>query len=74
MLTNNDIYKKIRVALHLTDQEIMKIFKLQNVEVTRSYLKFLGKAEDNPEFREISDKMLKAFLDGLIIYKRGPLK
>jgi uncharacterized protein YehS (DUF1456 family) len=68
---NNQVFKKIRVALQLKDQEIIKIFKLRGVDVTRSYLKFVGLGEDNLEYRDLSDANLLAFLDGLIIYKRG---
>lgn len=70
MLTNNDIYKKIKIALSLKDAQCMEIFGLGGKEVTRSFCKFVQKSEDNPEFKELTEYELEIFLEGLIIYKR----
>jgi uncharacterized protein YehS (DUF1456 family) len=37
-LTNNDIFKKLRVAHKLRDEEIVEICKLADFEVTKSEL------------------------------------
>jgi uncharacterized protein YehS (DUF1456 family) len=70
MLTNNDIYKKIKVALSLQDQDTLAIFYLVGIEKTRSFCKAINSSIDNRHFRPLSDADLDAFLDGLIIYKR----
>ena len=72
MLTNNDILKKIRIALELKDDDIVEILKLSDFEVTKSELGALFRKEDHPNYKECGDQLLRNFLNGLIIYKRGP--
>jgi uncharacterized protein YehS (DUF1456 family) len=72
MLTNNDILKKIRVALELKDEDIIHILKLSEFNVTKSELSALFRKEDHPNYMPCGDQLLRNFLNGLIIYKRGP--
>ncbi|MBL7889160.1 MAG: DUF1456 family protein [Bacteroidia bacterium] len=72
MLTNNDILKKIRVALELKDEDIIKILKLSEFEMTKSELNALFRKPDHPNYKECGDQLLRNFLNGLITYKRGP--
>jgi uncharacterized protein YehS (DUF1456 family) len=71
MLTNNDILKKLRVALQLRDDDIVKILKLKDFEITKTELSSFFRTEDHPNYRKCGDQLLRNFLDGLIIYKRG---
>lgn len=73
MLTNNDILKKIRVALELKDEDVIKILKLADFEVSKSELNALYRKPDHPNYKECGDQLLRNFLNGLIIYKRGPM-
>jgi uncharacterized protein YehS (DUF1456 family) len=72
MLTNNDILKKLRVALQLRDDEIIKILKLSDFEVSKTELGALFRNEDHPNYMPCGDQLLRNFLDGLIIHLRGP--
>ncbi len=72
MLTNNDILKKIRVALELKDEDIIKILKLSEFDMTKSELNALFRKPDHPNYKECGDQLLRNFLNGLITYKRGP--
>jgi uncharacterized protein YehS (DUF1456 family) len=72
MLTNNDILKKIRVALELRNEDIIAILKLENFNITAGALGDLFRAADHPSYVEAGDQILRKFLDGLITYKRGP--
>ena len=72
MLTNNDILKKLRVALQLRDDDIVKILKLKDFEISKTELSAFFRAEDHPNYKKCGDQLLRNFLDGLIIYKRGP--
>jgi uncharacterized protein YehS (DUF1456 family) len=74
MLSNNDILKKIRVALQLKDEDIIHILKLADFEVSKSELSALFRKEDHPNYKPCGDQLLRNFLNGLIIYKRGPFK
>jgi uncharacterized protein YehS (DUF1456 family) len=71
-LTNNDVLKKLRVALQLRDDDIIHIMSLVNFRVTKSELTALFRKEDHPNYMECGDQFLRNFLNGLVIYKRGP--
>ncbi|MBC7866080.1 MAG: DUF1456 family protein [Gloeobacteraceae cyanobacterium ES-bin-316] len=73
MLSNNDILKKLRVALSLHDTDIIKILELVDFKITKGALGDLFRNEDHPGYVEAGDQILRNFLNGLIIYKRGPL-
>lgn len=71
-MSNNDIMKKLRVALSLNSDQIIEICKLVNFTVTRSELGDIFRKEDHPNFKKCGDQILRNFLNGLVIYKRGP--
>ena len=73
MLTNNDILKKIRVALELKDEDVVKILKLAEFDISKSELNALYRKPDHPNYKECGDQLLRNFLNGLIIFKRGPM-
>ena len=73
-MTNNDILKKLRVALHLRNDEIIEILKLADFKVTTSELGALFRNEDHPKYKECGDQLLRNFLNGLIIHMRGPME
>jgi len=70
-MSNNDVLKKLRVALHLRDEEIIQILKLVDFEVTRSELSAVFRKDDHPNYKPCGDQLLRNFLNGLIIYMRG---
>lgn len=72
-MTNNDILKKLRVALQLRNDEIIEIMKLVDFKVSASELGALFRKEDHPNYKECGDQFLRNFLNGLIIHKRGPM-
>ena len=71
-LSNNDIFKKLRVALQLRDDEIVEILKLVDFQTTKSELGAFFRKEDHPKYRECGDQILRNFLNGLVIHLRGP--
>ena len=71
-LNNNDIFKKLRVALQLRDDEIVKICSLVNFKVTTTELGAFFRSEDHPKYVECGDQILRNFLNGLVIHMRGP--
>jgi uncharacterized protein YehS (DUF1456 family) len=73
MLSNNDILKKLRVALSLKNDDIIEILALVDFEITKGALGDLFRKEDQPGYVEAGDQILRNFLNGLIIYKRGAL-
>ena len=73
-MTNNDILKKLRVALHLRDDDILQILSLVNFKITKSELGAIFRKEGHPKYMEAGDQILRNFLNGLIIHLRGPGK
>ena len=71
-MTNNDILKKLRVALKLRDEDMIQVLKLADFEVSKSEINALFRSEDHPNYKECGDQLLRYFLNGLIIYMRGP--
>ena len=71
-MTNNDILKKLRVALHFRDEDIIKILLLVDFQITKSELGAIFRKEDHPNYKECGDQLLRNFLNGLIIHMRGP--
>jgi uncharacterized protein YehS (DUF1456 family) len=50
-MTNNDVMKKLRVALQLRNDEIIEIMKLVDFTVTESELGAIFRKEDHPKYK-----------------------
>ena len=72
-MTNNDIFKKLRVALKLTNKDIVEICKLVDFKVSESELGAFFRKEGHPKYRNCGDQILRNFLNGLVIHLRGPM-
>jgi|UniRef100_UPI0040470BC2 uncharacterized protein YehS (DUF1456 family) len=72
-LTNNDIFKKLRVAHKLRDTDIIDICKLVDFKVSKGELGAFFRNEEHPKYVECGDQILRNFLNGLIIHLRGPM-
>ncbi|MDR7078459.1 uncharacterized protein YehS (DUF1456 family) [Neobacillus niacini] len=85
-MDNNDILVRLRYALDIKDTDMVKIFKLGDVEVTKDdVLKILTKPtdsyddeedyddniEENDDYIKCNNRMLDSFLNGFITFKRG---
>ncbi len=71
MLTNNDILKKLRIALELQESDILEILSLVDFTVSHSELRALFRNPNHRNYKECGDQILRKFLDGLIIKNRG---
>ena len=71
-LTNNDILKKLRVALKMRDDDIVKVLSLVDFKISKSELGAFFRSENHPKYMDCQDQILRNFLNGLIIYTRGP--
>ena len=70
-MTNNDILKKLRIALELKDADIIEILKLADFEISKTELSALFRNPGHKNYKECGNQLLRRFLDGLIIKKRG---
>ena len=71
-MSNNDIMTKLRVALSLNSDQIIEICKLVGFTVTKAELGDIFRNDEHPNFKKCGDQILRNFLNGLVIYKRGP--
>ena len=70
-MTNNDLLKLISISFEISKPDCLKIFSLGGTELSADTLKgFLSEFAD-PAYVEMKDADLAAFLNGLIIFKRG---
>lgn len=70
-MTNNDIFKKLRVALQLRDDQIVDILQLVDFRISKGEIGNFFRSEDHPKYVECKDQVLRNFLNGLVIYLRG---
>ena len=80
-MNNNDILIRLRYALDIKDKDMVEIFKLGGIEVTKEeVLEMLKKSKDGYHDEANNDIdieetcnnfMLESFLNGFIVFKRG---
>lgn len=76
-MTNNDILIRLRYALDIKNVDMITIFELGGVKVTKedvlNMLIKLREDEEAPEnFYKVNNRILESFLNGFITFKRGP--
>ncbi|AWA30228.1 DUF1456 domain-containing protein [Flavobacterium magnum] len=70
-MNNNDIFKKLRVALMLRDDQIVDILQLVDFRISKAELSAFFRNADHPNYMECGDQVLRNFLNGLVIHLRG---
>ncbi|MDM8559230.1 DUF1456 family protein [Thiotrichales bacterium HSG14] len=65
LLSNNSILKKLRIALEFKEDDMLSIFKLADMEVSKSELTALFRKEGHKKYQECGDQFLRNFLMGL---------
>ena len=71
-MTNNDILKRLRYTFDFNDAQMMELFAMGGAEVSRAQVSDWLKKEIDEDFRDLDDKSLATFLNGLIVEMRGP--
>ncbi len=70
-MNNNDVIRRVRYTFDFSDDKMIEIFALADVEVTRAQISEWLKKDDDPDFKGIYDKDLAIFLNGFINLRRG---
>jgi len=70
-MNNNDIIRRIRYTFDFDDSKMMTIFGAAGYDASREQINDLLKKDDDPTYKECSDKVLAIFLNGLINDQRG---
>jgi len=72
-LTNNDILRKIRIALMYQEKDMLEVFKLSGMEISKSELSSFFRRKTHKHYKECGDQFLRYFLQGLSFYKKRPV-
>ncbi len=70
-MNNNDIFKKLRVALMLRDDQIVEILELVDFRMSKGEIGNFFRNENHENYMECGDQVLRNFLNGLVIHLRG---
>lgn len=70
-MLNNDLLRRLRYVFDYNDIEMINIFKLGDLEVSRDVLVNWLKKEEDEGFQSLHDIKLASFLNGLIVKNRG---
>ncbi len=70
-MTNNDVLRRLRYILDLSDSMMIAVFRQADLEVDREQISNCLKRDDDPDYQKCHDKQLAIFLNGLINHKRG---
>ena len=62
---NNAVMKKLRIALELKDDDMIKIFKHANFKISKSEISALFRRQGHKNYRECGDQILRNFIQGL---------
>lgn len=68
---NNLLLKKVKIALALTTEDMLEIFELADITVTKGELGALLRKEGHKNYKECGDKFARKFLKGLALKYRG---
>ncbi len=64
-LTNNIVLRKLKIALNMRDDEMLKIFDLAGLQISRSELSALFRKPSDDRYRKCKDQFLRNFIYGL---------
>lgn len=70
-LTNNIILKKLKIALDLKDDDILRLLLQVNVVMSKHELSAFFRKKGHKNYRECNDQILRNFLKGLQHQYRG---
>ena len=71
-MNNNDRLTRLRYALDIKDQDMIEIFRLGGVTISReNYLALLKKNDEDNYETDLEDEVFERFLNGMIISQRG---
>jgi uncharacterized protein YehS (DUF1456 family) len=70
-MTNSDILRRLRYALNLDNAGMIRLFDLGGHAPSLAELDLMLRKEDDPTGMDCPDRLLLAFLDGLVASRRG---
>lgn len=68
---NNLLLKKLKIALSLTSEDMLDVFKLAGLTVTKGELGAFLRKKGHKNYKECGDNFARNFLKGLTVKYRG---
>ncbi|MFA3793048.1 DUF1456 family protein [Aliiglaciecola sp. SL4] len=69
-LSNNDILRKIRIAMSYRDEDMLTILKLANFRLSKGELSAMFRKPDHRNYKESGDQVVRYLLKGMTIKYR----
>jgi len=66
-LSNNEILKKLRIALNLQSEGMLAVFKKAEFDVSNAELGSFFRRADHPKFAKCPEQVLRKFIKGLSV-------
>ena len=73
-LTNNIIFRKLKIALNLQAEDILDIMALSGVRISKHELSAFFRRPDHKHYRVCNDQILRNFLKGLQLKYRDSIR
>ena len=70
-LNNNQIFRKLKIALNLKDEDIVALMGLADLEVSKHEINAIFRKPTQKQYRVCKDQFLRNFLQGLQTKYRG---
>ncbi len=70
-LTNNIIFRKLRIALNLKAEDVLEIMMMGGLRISKHELSAFFRKADHKNYRECNDQILRNFLKGVQLKYRG---
>jgi len=64
-LTNNIIFRKLKIALNLKADDVLDILDLANLSISKHELSAFFRKPDHKHYRDCKDQILRSFLKGV---------
>ncbi len=64
-LTNNAVFRKLKIALDLKAEDVLAVLRLGNVIISKHELSAFFRKPDHKHYRECKDQLLRDFLIGV---------
>ncbi len=72
-LTNNIIFRKLKIALNLKGEDVLAIMALANLRMSKHELSAFFRKPGHKNYRDCQDQILRNFLNGMQIKYRADI-
>jgi uncharacterized protein YehS (DUF1456 family) len=73
-LTNNIVFRKLKIALNLKSEDVLEIMGLAKVQMSKHELSAFFRRTDHVHYRECNDQILRNFLKGMQLKYRDSVQ